>query len=298
MKSNYNLLFRRILNKFLLTFGNIFSDKTFLNLMLYARIGKKLDLKHPKTYNEKLQWLKLYDRNPIYTTLVDKIKVKEWVAEKIGSQYVIPTIQIWDKIEQIDLNSLPEHFVLKTNHDSGGLSICKNKQSFIDNWSETSNKISNSIKTDYYRKTGREWPYKHIDRKIFAEELIESQEEDIPDYKFFCFNGEPKYLFVATDRHNRKEDLKFDFFDIDFNYLPIKNGHENSQLKIKKPQNYDEMIKVAKILSKDLKHVRIDLYNVNGKIYFGEITFFHNCGFVPFDPEEWDYRFGDLITIE
>lgn len=210
-------------------------DHTYIRWRYFLKFGRFPNLKKPQTYNEKLQWLKLYDRNPFYTKLVDKIEVKKWVAKQVGEKYVIPTIGVWDNADSIDLQSLPNKFVLKTNHDSGGLYICKEKSKAIANWKKISQKINNSLKTDYYLR-GREWPYKNVSRKIFAEKLLESGTDEISDYKFFCLDGVPQFLFVATDRQKKGEDVKFDFFDINYNWLPIKQGHENA----KKNQLYQQ----------------------------------------------------------
>lgn len=283
---------RYLLNRRL---GRLLSDEQYLKIIYKLCIGKKLNLKNPKTYNEKLQWLKLYDRKDIYTEMVDKCKVKKFVADKIGEEYIIPTIAEWDSFDQIDFDALPNQFVLKCNHDSGGLAICTDKATFdID---ASRKKLNKSLKTNYYWK-GREWVYKNIKPKLLAEKyMVDESGYELKDYKFFCFDGEVKALFIATDRTSETEETKFDFYDAEFNHLPFTNGHPNSNKEIKKPESFEKMKELAEILSKDIPHARIDFYDINGQIYFGEITLFHWSGFMPFVPEEWDYTFGEWIKI-
>ena len=255
-----------------------------------------LNLDNPRTFSEKLQWLKLYDRRPEYVKMVDKYAAKEYVASIIGEEYIIPTLGVWNKPEDIDWDSLPDQFVLKCTHDSGGVVICTDKNTFDRH--AAIKKIKKSLKTNYYWRN-REWPYKNVPRRIIAEEYISPLPglKDLPDYKFFCFDGEVKALFVATERQNPNEEVKFDFYDADYNHLPFKQGHEHAKVQPPKPQNFELMKKVAAQLSKGKPHVRVDLYNLGDKILFGELTLFHFSGFVPFEPEEWDKRFGDMLTL-
>ena len=228
--------------------------------------------------------------------MVDKYAVKEYVANIIGKEYIIPTLGVWDTPNDIDWDSLPEKFVLKTNHGGGntGVVICKNKSTF--DKQKAVEKLWKSYNGDIY-KTSREWVYKNIAKKIIAESYIEdSKTQELRDYKFFCFNGEVKYLFVASERQ-KKEEPFFDFFDQDYNILPIKQGHPNSVNTPEKPICFEEMKIIASKLSQQLPHVRVDLYEVNDKVYFGELTFFHYAGFVPFEPQEWDYKFGEMIKL-
>lgn len=270
-------------------------SKTYLKLKYKAFTGKKLNLKDPQTYNEKLQWLKLYNKNPIYTTMVDKYEAKKYVAERIGEEYIIPTLGVWDKFDDIDFGALPNQFVLKCTHDSGGLVIVKDKSTF--NKEKAKKKIEKSLKTNFYL-WGREWPYKNVKRRIIAERYMEDTEtQELRDYKFFCFDGEVKALFIATDRGKIDEETKFDFYDEEFNHLPFLHGHPNATKEIKKPINFEKMKELASKLAEGFPHVRVDLYEIDGKIYFGELTFFHHCGFVPFEPEEWDYKFGSWIKL-
>ena len=270
-------------------------DKLYLELSYRAVFGKKLDLVNPKTYSEKLQWLKLYDHRPEYSSMVDKYEVKRYVSERIGAEHVIPTLGVWDSFDQIDFSLLPNQFVLKCTHDSGGLVICKDKESFDVRKAE--NKIRKSLQHNYFL-SGREWPYKNVKPRILAETYMEDPEDmELRDYKFFAFDGEVKALFIATDRGDQSKETKFDFFDADFVHLPLTNGHPNAQKCPHKPACFDEMKHYASLLSKDIPQARIDFYEVRGKVYFGEITFFHWSGFKPFDPPEWDLRFGEWIKL-
>lgn len=269
-------------------------DEYHLKRAWYTRMSYPLSLDNPRTYNEKLQWMKLYDRNPLYTTMVDKYAVKEYVANIIGEEYIIPTLGVWDSFDEIEFETLPSQFVLKCTHDSGGLVICKDK-SKLDR-QKAKQKIEASLQTDYYA-IGREWPYRNVPRKIIAEQYMEdSITKELRDYKFFCFNGKVKWLLIATDRQNREEPY-FDFFDDDFNYLDMRQGHPNAPVLPEKPKCFDLMKELAAKLSKDLPQVRVDFYEVDGKVYFGELTFFHHGGWTPFDPEEWDYTFGNEIKL-
>ena len=253
-----------------------------------------MNLDNPKTYNEKLQWLKLYYRNPEYTPMVDKAEAKQYVSSIIGEEHIIPTLAVYDKVEDIDFDSLPNQFVLKCTHDSGGIVICTDKNKL--DKKEAIKKLRKGLKKNYYYRN-REWPYKNVKPRIIAEQYMSDAEGELKDYKFFCFNGVPEFMFIASDRFNKQEDTKFDFFDMDFNHLPFTNGHPNATKQIEKPAGFEEMKRLAAILSKDMPHVRVDFYDINGKIYFGELTFFHWSGFTPFRPIEWDYKFGEKIIL-
>lgn len=270
----------------------LISDKLFLKYKFKVSMNKKLDLEKPETYNEKLQWIKLYDRKPEYSAMVDKAEVKKVVSNLIGEQHIIPTLSIWEKFDDIDFNKLPNQFVLKTTHGCGGIIICKDKSKL--DIAAARDEIVFSFKHNYF-VYGREWPYKNLRPRIIAEKfMVDESGVELKDYKFFCFDGEPKAMFIASDRPH---DTRFDFFDMDFNLLPFTNGHENSTKKIQKPQNFQLMVELARKLSQGIPHVRVDLYNINGKVYFGELTFFHWGGMVPFVPEEWDYKFGSWLTL-
>lgn len=270
-------------------------DELYVKLSYFFAFHKKLDLKSPKTYNEKLQWLKLNKCNPEYSELVDKAAVKNHVAEILGDDYIIPTLGIYDSFEDIDFDRLPQQFVIKCTHDSGGVVVCKDKNTL--NLSMARKKINNGLKKNCYWAT-REYPYKNVKPRIIVEQYLEDESGyELKDYKFFCFNGKPEFLFVATDRGVKDEETKFDFFDLNWNHLPFTNGHPNSTKTIEKPMGLNEMICVAQKLSQGYPHVRVDLYDVHGKVYFGELTFFHWSGLTPFVPEEWDYKLGSYLEL-
>lgn len=293
LKSPFKYTVMALSNRELL---NGLSDKVYLKLLFRAKMGKRLNLKNPQTFNEKLQWLKLYDRKPEYTRMVDKNEAKKYVAERIGEEYTIPTLGVWDRFEDIDFDSLPDQFVLKCTHDSGGLVICRNK-SMLD-IEAAKNKIQKCLKRNYYYQN-REWPYKNVKPRIIAEAYMEDEATaELRDYKFFCFDGQVKALFIATERASKTEETKFDFFDEDFNHLSFTNGHPNATAIPEKPVNFEKMKELAGKLSEGVPHLRVDFYEVNGRIYFGELTFSHWSGMMPFEPEEWDEKFGRWIELK
>ena len=268
------------------------SDRLYLKLLFRHRVGYSLNLDNPQSYNEKLQWLKLNDIHSEYTQMVDKVEAKKYVASIIGEKYIIPTISVYNNVDEIDFNALPKQFVLKCTHDSGGIVVCKDKA--LLEVEKAKRKLKKGWGKNYY-KYNREYPYRDVKPRIIAEQYMEDESGyELKDYKFFCFGGEPKLLFVATDR---PLDTKFDFFDLNWNHLPFTNGHPNNPNPIAKPKNFEEMKDVARKLSQGLPHVRVDLYNVDGNIYFGELTFFHWSGMTPFVPQEWDYKLGELIKL-
>ena len=276
-------------------YGSFLPDKLFLKIAFRLQMGKKLNLGNPKTFNEKLQWLKLYDRKPEYTIMVDKYLVKKYIADIIGEKYIIPTLGVWNSVDEIDFDKLPQQFVLKCNHNSGVLVICKDKSKL--DIASAKRKMARAFKQNFY-KLGREWPYKDVKRKIIAEKYMEdSKTSELRDYKFFCFDGNVKALFIASERQSLTEDTKFDFFDVNFKHLPCTNGHPNAVKNIQKPICFEEMKKLASSLSKGIPHVRVDFYEVDGKVYFGELTFYHWSGFVPFNPPSWDNEFGSWINL-
>lgn len=273
----------------------ILPDRLFIRLEYLRFFGHLPDLNNPKTYNEKLQWLKLHDRKPEYTMMVDKLEVKRYISEKIGEQYIIPTLGVWDRFEDINFDALPEQFVLKCTHDSGGLVICTDKSKL--DFASAKKKINRCLKTNYYWQD-REWPYKNVKPRIIAEKyLADANTYELRDYKFFCFDGEVKALFIASERQKIDGETKFDFFDSEFNRLPIQNGHPNAEKLPECPKCFEEMKRLAASLSIGIPHLRVDLYEVDGKVYFGELTFYHWSGMVPFEPEEWDYKFGSWIKL-
>lgn len=256
-------------------------------------VGYKPNIDNPRSFNEKMQWLKLYNEDPLLTKCADKYLVREYVKEKIGEEYLIPLLGVWDSPDEIDFDKLPNQFVLKVNWGSGQNIIVKDKAKL--NIEETKAKLREWLKphsNHYY--FGFEWCYKNIQPKIIAEKYIEQIDGNLLDYKIFCNNGNPSFLFVGIDRH---KDLKFNFYDLDFNLLPFKQHYDVSNKKIQKPECFQEMLNVAKKLSKDFLHARIDLFLIGNKIYFGEITFYHFNGMEPFEPVEWDYKLGEMLTL-
>ncbi len=273
--------------------SRLWPDETYLKALFRLSLGYKLDLRDPKTFNEKLQWLKLYNRKEEYTQMVDKVEAKKYVASVIGEEYIIPTLAVYNRAEEIDFDALPNQFVLKCNHDSGGIVICKDK-SKLDK-KETVRILRKGLKRYYYWQY-REWPYKNVKRRIIAEQYMTDDGQGLADYKFFCFDGVPKVMYIASGRFS-PTGAKFDFYDMDFNLLPFTNAHPNSDNSISRPAEFEKMKELATKLSKGIPQVRIDFYDVNGHLYFGEITFYHMSGIVPFVPEEWDYKLGQLIKL-
>ncbi len=274
---------------------NFLPDKMYLKLIYPVFMGKKLNLKNPVTFNEKLQWLKLYDRRPEYTMMVDKYLVRDYIAEKLGEEYLIPLLGVWDDPDDIDFDALPDKFVLKCNHNSGlGMCICKDKSKL--NIDEVKKELRRGLKQDYYI-TGREWPYKDVPRKIIAEKYMEEAEtNELRDYKFMCFDGKVECSFVCSERFT-DEGLKVTFFDNDWNKMPFERSYPASVKDIQKPVQFELMKRFAEILSENIPFVRVDFYEVDGKVYFGEMTFFPGGGFESFQPYEWDIKLGDMIKL-
>lgn len=274
----------------------LYKEDVFLKKLFNACMHKELNLESPQTYSEKLQWLKLYNRKSYYPSLVDKYEVKDFVGKTIGKDYIIPTLGVWDNFDDINFSELPDQFVLKTTNGGGstGVVICKDKSCF--DAKAAKRKLEKSM---YTKVDMGEWPYKQIKPRIIAEKYMEDEETgELRDYKFFCFDGEVKALFIATDRGLKGDQPKFDFYDADFNHLPFRQGHPHQTKKqIFKPKNFDKMKEIASKLSKGEPHERIDLYEINGKVYFGEITFFHFGGIEPFEPEKWDSIFGSWLIL-
>lgn len=290
MKNKKYSIWYKIEGHLIPMFVNVLSDKMYLRWLFRHNMGYKLNLDNPRTFSEKLQWLKLNDVHPEYTQMVDKVAAKEYVRRLIGEKYIIPTIGVWDRVEDIDWNSLPNEFVIKSSNDSGGVVVCKDKREL--NIPLSVKKLKGLGGRDY-TKYNKEYPYHDVPHRFIAEKLMGGG--DLIDYKFFCFDGIPKFLFVATGR--QKNDTRFDFYDTNFNHLPVLNGHPNADVWPTKPENFEEMLDVAKRLSTGIPHVRVDLYNINGKIYFGELTFFHWSGTTPFNPIDWDYTFGAYLKL-
>ena len=270
-------------------------DEKFLSRIFQILMNQELSLEHPKTFNEKLQWLKLYNRKTSYTTMVDKYKVREYIRERLGEKYLIPLLGVWNNPEEIDFDILPNQFVLKCNHNSGlGMSICKDKVLF--DFAKAKKDLRRGIRENYYQKN-REWPYKDVPRKIIAEQYMKSDAGGLTDYKIHCFNGEPKLILVCKDRF-LETGLTEDFFSINWEHLDIRRPkHPNASAPIKKPEELDEMLRLAAILSKDIPFLRVDFYIVDHKIYFSELTFYPASGFDKFVPEIWDNILGDWLKL-
>ena len=270
-------------------------DETYVKLAYRASIGKKLSLNNPQTFNEKLQWLKLYDRKSEYTMMADKYLVRKYIAEKLGEEYLIPLLGAWDSPEEIDFDALPNQFVLKCNHNSGlGMCICKDKSKL--DIEKVKHELEKGLAQDYYL-TGREWIYKDIPRKIICEQFMEDETTaELRDYKFMCFDGIVKCSFVCSERFN-DEGLHVTFFDRNWKVMPFERRYPHKEEGVVKPVHYEKMVELAETLSKNLPFVRVDFYEVNGKIYFGELTFFPGSGFEEFTPETWDYTLGSWIDL-
>jgi len=287
-------IIRHSVKLFLSFWGRFLSDKNYYRLQYFVILGRFPNIDNPILYTEKLQWLKLYDHNPIYTKIVDKYEVKNIISKKIGDKYIIPTLGVWNSPEEIDFDSLPSQFVLKTTFGGGGdgIVICRDKSKLsID---ETIKKLKKSFNTDPYIRA-REWPYKNVPRRIIAEQYMEDDSGELRDYKFYCFNGEPKVMLVAS---NRFTNHNFNYFDMDFNVLPITSAMgAQSDVKMARPEGFDEMKEVAKKLSRDFAHVRVDLYSSGGNVLFGELTLYDSSGYDDLSSKEWNKRFGDWITL-
>lgn len=271
-------------------------DSAYVKLQYRCYTGRKLNLKDPQLFSEKICWMKLNDHNPLYNILVDKLKVKDYVAARIGVEYVIPTLQVWDKPDDISIESLPDKFVLKDTNggNNNGVVICRDRSCF--NLADAIAKLKKSFNTNMYM-AGREWPYRDAGKKIIAEAYLEDvKTKELRDYKFFCFDGQVRALFVGTDRQS-KDGVKFDFFDAEYNYLPIINGHPNASVPPEKPEAFELMKQIASNLSKGIPQVRVDLYEVNGEVYFGEMTMFHHNGTCLMKPLEWEYKFGQWFDL-
>lgn len=271
-------------------------DQSYVKLYFRLNLHRKLDLKCPKCLNDKLQWMKFNYRFPLQTIVSDKYAVREYVAEKIGSEYLIPLLGVWDNFEQINFEKLPEQFVLKCNHDSGGLAICTNKKDFDINGARK--KIERSLKSNFYW-IGREYQYKNIIPKIICEQYI-TEDGNVPeDYKIYCFNGIPDAILVCKGRFSKgSHKAQYYFYDHNWNFLPYNKGDNvNNNPKVEKPKNLDKMLEIARKLSEDFIFARIDLYNIDGKIYFGEITLSPNSGFDPDITVETDKMFGEKLEI-
>lgn len=281
---------------------NLLTDKSYLQLVFLLENGSRIHWKNPRSFREKLQWLKIYDRRPEYTIIADKVKFKEWAAGIIGEEYIIPTLAVWDRPEDIDLSKLPSKFVIKCNHSSGNNYI--HSDDSIPNVEYIRGMMKGTYEYDYFKHAG-EWPYKNIERKILAEQFLSDGEDEwMPDYKFYCFNGTPLYIQVNSfGAHYRLSDNRAvrsyqAFYDMEWNKQEFIQGYPfENDVYTEKPVNFEKMKELAAKLSKGIPFVRVDFYNLKGKIYVGEMTFFPYAGFKGIKPEKWDYYFGDLIKL-
>jgi len=268
-------------------------DKAYIQLRFFYRMGRIPNLKNPKTYNEKLQWLKLNDRKPEYTTMVDKYEAKKYVAERIGEEYIIPTLGVWEKFEDIDFDSLPNQFVLKCTHDSGGLVICRDKSKL--DMEDARKKITASLKTNYYYD-GREWPYKNVKPRIIVEQYMEdTATAELRDYKYYCFHGVAKMVMIVSERATGE--TKADYYDMNFEHLDLVWGYPHSNKQIDKPKNFEKMRILSDQLAEGIPFLRVDFYEINGSVYFGELTFFDGGGTQRMEPIEWDYKLGSWLSL-
>lgn len=275
---------------------NWMPDEPYLKMIYRCRTRKRLNLENPQSFNEKLQWLKLYDRQQEYVSYVDKYALRKYIINKIGEQYLIPLIGVYENIDEIDFDKLPEQFVLKCTHDSGGVVICKDKVNL--DIRAARKKLNKKLKNNYFYH-GREWPYKAIKQpRIICEQyLVDESGIELKDYKLMCFNGKPKCFFVCLNR-NSPTGLNVDIYDIDWNPMPVERPHHpRSSTVILKPKTFDKMIEFAEKLSKDIPFIRVDFYEVNGQLYIGELTFYPGSGYEEFTPESYDYLLGSWLEI-
>jgi len=284
-----------ILQKILYLTSPIFSDNFYLKLLFPLKTGYKLNINSPKTYNEKLQWLKIHYRKPIMTQMVDKFAAKEFARNIIGDEYIVESYGVWDSFDEINFDKLPTQFVLKTTHDQGGVVIVTNKEVF--DKKAVKEKLNRHLKVEHYYLT-REWPYKNVRPRIMAEELLSDDKvDDLYDYKFYCFHGEPKLMYIS---HGNQSDIKYlDFFDMNFSKVNINRpGFSQSKLEFNIPENWELMKSLARSLSNGFPHLRVDFYNISGRVYLGELTFFQGGGMMPFYPNDWDLILGSWIDLE
>lgn len=271
-------------------------DKLYLQIYYLMKLKRVLHFKNPHTFSEKLQWLKLYDRKKIYTTMVDKYEAKRYVAERIGEEYIIPTLGVWDRVEDIDFDILPTRFVLKCTHDSGGLIVCRDKSKL--DLEKTKKILAKSLRNDFYIEA-REWPYKNVKRRIIAETYMEDdqQKKGLVDYKFYCFDGKPQFLYISKGLEDHAT-ASISFLNLDWSFAPFqRSDYKGFEELPPKPAGYDTMLTLAKRLSEGTSFLRVDMYEIGGKIYFSELTFTPCGGTMMFTPPEWDEKIGQLLTL-
>lgn len=281
--------FKKSIYKFL----SAISKEMFLKFQFQRLVGYRLNLKSPKTYNEKLQWLKLYYRDEKMSQCADKVEVRKYIKDKGLGDFLNEVYGVWGDVDDIDFDRLPKQFVMKSTHASGQTIICRDKSTL--NIEAAKKKMKKWLKTNLYY-FGLEWVYKDLQPRIICEALISSKDTYPPkDYKFYCFNGQPKFILVASERNGHN--AKMDYFDLNWELIDMRQGGDRSGIGILKPSNLEKMIDIAKVLSQDFPHVRVDFYNEDGKILIGELTFFDSSGFAKFEPKEYDRVIGDFLLL-
>lgn len=270
-------------------------DKLYIKLQYKNFTDKKLNFNNVSSFNEKIQWLKLYDRRPEYSMMVDKYEVREYISNVIGNKYLIPLLGVYNNFDEIDFDTLPNQFVLKPNHTSGDVYICKDKTKI--DYKTLQKEIKQWLKKRYYL-VHREWPYKNISPKIICEKyMVDKTEDELKDYKLMCFNGEVKCTFVCSNR-NSLTGLNIDIYDSDWNLMPFERpSHPNSGILVDRPRNYKKMIKYAELLSKDIPFLRVDFYEINGDLYFSELTFYPGSGLESFKPDSYNDLLGSWLKL-
>lgn len=281
---------KNIISAFYRSLGFL-SDEKYIRIIYRLRMGKKLNLEHPRTFTEKLQWLKLNDHNPLYPTIADKLAMRGYVEKKVGPGYTVPVLGVWKKFSDIDFEKLPERFVLKTTHDSGSFVICNDKAAF--DKAKAKKILTRSLKRNYY-KTTREWQYKDIEPKIIAEEYLDDGKRNLTDYKFFCFNGKPVFMYCEEEA---SEHLTQAIADMQYNPMPFTMEDEKAECLPPKPEQFGSMESIAQKLSEGFSFVRVDMYCIGDKVYVGELTLYHYGGYSPFHPAEWDLKLGEMLDI-
>lgn len=272
----------------------VLPDALFLRIKYRILMGTRLHLSHPQSFNEKIQWLKIHDRKPVYRMMADKIAAKEYVAAIIGREHIIPTLATYDIASQIDIGELPERFVLKCSHDSGGLAICRDKSSF--KLEEALKGLQKALDRNFYFRD-REWAYKGIPHRILAEKYMDDGSGGLVDYKFYCFDGEPQYLYVSSGLENHST-AHISFLTLEWEFAPFNRSDYRPFAELPpKPSGYEKMLDIARKLSAGHKFLRVDLYQIDGQVYFSELTFYPCGGYMPFNPAEWDFRLGELLEI-
>ena len=278
-------------------FGWVFCEKGLLGYCVpegkwsyYLTFHEKLDLVNPQSFNEKMNWLKLYDRQDIYTMMADKYAVKAYVEKRIGKEYVVPNYGVYERWEDIDFNQLPDQFVIKGTHDSGGAFVCKDKKTF--DFKNVERRIKHNLKINYFYPV-REWPYKNIKPRIIVDQLLDDHSgHELRDYKFWCFNGKPTYMYIT----NKGKEIKENFYDMGFSPVAINHGFERTVPEYDKPAEFELMKSLATKLSAGIPFVRVDFFDVDGRVYFGEFTFFDWGGMRPFR-DDWDLKLGSLLVL-